>query len=67
MVTIYVEKVTEKSKEVAREVADILKMTVRLVTPTEIVEVHHEKVSEGQTQEDKEVQGVQEVQEQTEY
>lgn len=51
MVTIYVDDVTEQSVEVAREIANMLKMTVRLVTPTKSVEVHHEEVSEMQNKE----------------
>ena len=44
--------------EVARTIANIQKDVVKINAPTESMEVHHEEVSEGKTQEDQEAQAV---------
>jgi len=56
MVNIYCETINDEMMHIARMIADRQKDDVRIITPTEIVEVHHEKVSEGQDKENQEVQ-----------
>jgi len=56
MVNIYCETINYEMMHIARMIADRQKDDVRIITPTEIVEVHHEKVSEGQDKENQEVQ-----------
>lgn len=62
MVNIYCDTITQEMKEVAREIADRQKDVVKIITPTETLEVSYEEVSEVQEQEDKGTQEAQEEQ-----
>lgn len=59
MVNIYCDTINEEMMFVARLIANRQKDVVRITTPTEIVEVRYEEVSEGKGQENEEAQKVQ--------
>lgn len=54
MVNINIYSVTEEILEVARDIARRQKTDVKIITPTETVEVRYEKVKE-ETEEDQEM------------
>ena len=51
MVNIHCEVIDQEMIEVARTIANVQKTGVVINSPTETMEVHHEKVSEGKDQE----------------
>ena len=54
MVKIRCEVIDEEMIQVARLIANMQKTTVVINAPTDTMEVHHEKVSEGKAQENQE-------------
>ena len=49
MVTIYNDTITDEIVDVAKMISKVQKDDVKVITPTDILEVRYEKISETQT------------------